>query len=499
MNTLMIWAALALAAPSGEGSPAEAPEAKVEAKDEASVTQGEVRIGRRKIRYEATAGLMVLKDKDGKPKATFGYTAYRQLKSAPARRPIVFAYNGGPGSASIWLHMGVLGPRRVVIDDPKHTGPAPYRYVNNEYSVLDVADLVMMDPVGTGYTKLLGETKGTEYWGVDQDAAAAAEFIARYVTENQRWLSPKYVLGESYGGMRTGAVAYRLMTVHNMDLNGVILVSPFMDAVSGVDGVRNDLAHTVYLPGLAAVAYYHGMLATRKPNLEAFLQEVEIFAETDYLLALRQGNRLDPKDKRAVAKRLARYTGVEPSYWLRANLRVSHGQFLQELQRRKGKTTGRIDGRFSGTSTNLLAEDMDYDPYFSKVRAAYTAAFFDYYNRVLEFGGDRKYKISAGLFASWDWGHTSPESDGFKLPFANTAIDLEYVMKQNPTMRVLVQQGYFDLATPYSATDYFVDHMNISPDERARIEIKYYEAGHMMYVHPGSLPRYAGDLRAFIK
>ncbi|MEM9262949.1 MAG: carboxypeptidase, partial [Pseudomonadota bacterium] len=335
---------------------------------EKSVTTGSVTIAGKPIPYEATAGLMPMLDRDGDAKATYGYTYYRRTDiTDTAKRPIMFAFNGGPGSASMWLHMGVLGPRRVVLDDPNHTGPAPYAHINNEYSVLDVADLVMMDPVGTGYTKLMDDTKGEEYWGVDQDGEAAAAFIAKFITENGRWLSPKFMLGESYGGMRSGVTTYKLLTGHNIDLNGVVLVSPFMDYTAGADGEGMDLAHTLFLSTFAATARYHGALAKKPANLKAFLKEVDEFASGDYTLALRKGNKLTDAERTSIAKKLSEYTGLDTEYWLLANLRVSHQQFLKELMRKTGKTVGRIDGRFNGAHVRPLAEYMDYDPYFSTV------------------------------------------------------------------------------------------------------------------------------------
>ncbi len=467
---------------------------------EKSVTQGSVTIGGAAVPYEATVGLMPMLGEDGEAKATFGYTYYRRTDVEDiAKRPIVFAYNGGPGSASMWLHMGVLGPRRVVLADGEHTGPAPYAHVNNEYSVLDVADLVMMDPVGTGYTELLGETKGEDYWGVDQDGDAAAEFMARFTTENGRWLSPKFMLGESYGGMRAGVTTYKLLAQHNMDLAGVILVSPFMDYTAGADGEGMDLSHTLFLSTFAATAWYHEALDPRPKALRPFLKEVDDFASSAYTLALRMGNRLPAKEREAIADKLAAYTGLDKDYWLMANLRVNHQQFLKELMRKTGKTVGRIDSRFIGAHVRPLAESMDYDPYFSTVRAAYTAAFLDYMTGTLKFGSDKKYKISGGVFGKWDWGHAAPGGPGWSQTAPNTGIDFEHAIKQNPTMKVLIQQGYYDLATPFGATDYFVDHMNLTAEERARVKTEYYEAGHMMYVHPASLQTYAKDLRDFIK
>ncbi len=502
MKTHLWWIAAMVATASVNAAAAQtddsAPPA-VEAEDQSSVTEGSVSIGRNRIDYEATSGLMVMRDDDGNPKTTFGYTAYQKTRVAdPAERPILFAYNGGPGSGSMWLHMGILGPRRVVLNDPGHTGPAPYAHVNNEHSVLDVADLVMLDPPGTGFSRLMEGTEPEEYWGVDQDAAVVSKFIARFTTEHGRWRSPKFLLGESYGGMRSGAVAHQLLSAHNLALNGVILVSPFMDSVAGRDGVGIDVAHALFLTTFAATAWYHDLLEDKPDDLRAYLDEVRSFADSDYLLALHKGNRLSTDEKSAIASRLAAYTGTDPDYWLRANLRVAHPQFLQELQRRRGRVTGRADSRYDGIMINPLGERMDYDPYASSVLAAYIATFNDYMTETLQFGRDRTYRGSAGLWRHWDYAHQAPGTS-YRTPSAITRIDLEQAMKREPSMRVLVQQGYFDMATPVGATDYFVDHMDLTPEERARIEVAYYEAGHMMYVHDGSIEAYASDLRRFIR
>ena len=288
-----------------EATPAEPPEA------EAVTTAHSVRIGGTVVRYSATAGLALIRNDEDEPTGLFGYTAYvREGVENRAERPVLFAYNGGPGSASIWLHMGVLGPRRIPVVDTEVTGPAPYGAVDNEFSILDVADLVMMDPVGTGYAIPAGEGSGEDFWGVDPDIAAASQFIVRYVTDNDRWNSPKFVLGESYGGIRTGGVAYRLLDEYGMGLNGVILVSPFMDAAAARDRFAIDLPHALYLPTLAATAWYHDAIEDRPDDLAAFVREVERFATDEYSPALMKGTAL-PADERAdVIRKLSRYTGL---------------------------------------------------------------------------------------------------------------------------------------------------------------------------------------------
>jgi len=474
-------------------APAPTPEPK------SSVTRHEVRIGGQKINYTATVGWLIMKDDSGKPTARFGYTAYtRDGIKDRARRPVTFAYNGGPGSSSIWLHMGILGPRRVVVVDPGFSPPPPSERVENEFSVLDVTDIVMIDPVGTGFSKPLGEAKGADFWGVDQDIKSVGAFIKRWVTENGRWASPKYLLGESYGGMRSAGLADHLQSVHGMNLNGVVLVSPFLDSASGVDGIELDLPHALYLPTLAATAWYHGLVANRPASLEAFLAEVERFALDEYLPALTKGSVIAAEEKRAVATKLAAYTGTSAGYWERADLRVSHPQFLQELRRDQRVVTGRIDSRFVGPATNPLAERMNYDPFFPAVGPAYTAAFLDYLHEELDFGRDEEYRVSA-FDIKWDWTHKQPDSNDWFTGPPSTVPDLARAMTRNPGLHVLVQQGWYDLATPFFVMKHDIDHLRITPEARSRIRIEYYEAGHMMYLHGPSMRKYRDDLASFIQ
>jgi len=469
------------------------PEAKV------WTTEHRTRIGGRNIEYTATAGTMLMKDDDDKPVALMGYTAYVSNDNDKQNRPLLFAYNGGPGSASIWLHMGVLGPQRAVVTDAGFSPAGPFRRVANEHSILDEADLVMIDPVGTGFAKVVGEGKTEDFWGVDQDIKSVSDFIVQYVTETGRWSSPKFILGESYGGMRSGGVSYRLLTVHNMALNGVILVSPFMEMTTGFAGLGIDLPHVMFLPTYAATAWYHDALGRKPENLRAFLEEVSEFAIQEYAPALLAGHRLRGADRQTVLAGLSRYTGLSEEYWDRANLRIDEGRFTQELLRVSGKTVGRVDSRFKGESINKLAESAPYDPFTTAIGPSYLAAFMDYYRADLDVEMSDKYVVSGGFFMQWDWSHRQPDLRGFELPFPNTAIDLEYAMKHNPEMKVLVQQGYFDLATPHYATEYVLDHMDLTPELRDNIVFEYYEAGHMMYVHEPSLIKFKRDLAEFVR
>ncbi len=469
----------------------EVPEAKT------YVTEHSARIGGRNIEYAVTAGTMLMKNDKDEPIALMGFTAYVAKGGNKNERPIMFAYNGGPGSASVWLHMGILGPQRAVVTDAGFTTNGPYKHVHNDYSIIDEVDLVMIDPVGTGFAKPVGEGKGEDFWGVDQDIKSISEFIVQYLTENARWASPKYVLGESYGGIRTGGVAYYLLTNHMVALNGVILVSPFMEMATGFAGLGIDLPHVMFLPTFAATARYHGALNPQPENLEAFMVEVRDFAYNEYAPALLAGSSLPDARRQAVIAKLSQYTGLSADYWDRANLRIDEGRFTQELMRTTGKIVGRIDSRFAGHTINRVGEYMDYDPMLSAIGPGYVAAFMDYYQNDLDVTDVGNYAVF-GDVGDWDWRHAQPDLGGFKAPFPNTSIDLTFAMKQNPSMRVLMQQGYYDLATPHLATEYYIEHMDLPDELRNNIELAYYEAGHMMYIHEPSMVKFKEDLVKFV-
>lgn len=482
-----------------EEDKAEDADTKPEPEAQSFVSNHEIRINGQRIKYTATAGTLLMKDEEDEPIALMGYTSYIKQGGNPVERPLMFAWNGGPGSASIWLHMGVLGPQRTITEDLVMRGSGPFRRVSNEFSILDKVDLVMVDPVGTGFSHAVGEAEGKDFWGVDNDITSVSNFIVRYLTETGRWASPKYILGESYGGIRAGGVSYQLLTKHNVGLNGVVLVSPYMD-VAGGGGVgvsQLSVGYAMTLSGYAATAWYHDALANKPADFKAFLAEVDQFAVDEYLPVLVKGRRASDENRLAVAKKLGAYTGTTAEYWLAANFRVKESQFVQEVLRSRGQLSGRIDSRVVGYTPNALSESMPYDPFFSVVGPAYVATFHDYYRHDLGVKMDREYVVSGGLYKDWDRSHNDPSSR-YKSPAADTGIDLAYAMIQNPKMKVLVQAGYFDLATPYRATEYFIDQLNVPESLRSNVSLQYYEAGHMMYVHPPSLKKYKQDLDAFI-
>ncbi len=476
------------------------------------ITHHELHLGGQVLRYTATIGWLILTDdkpdKDGKqgdpkPVARFGYTAYTlDGVKDPSRRPVTFAFNGGPGSASIWLHMGVLGPRRVDAGDASYAPPPPARVIDNEYSILDVTDIVMIDPVGTGFSKPVGDAKGEDFWGVDQDIDSVGDFIRRYVTENGRWGSPKYVLGESYGGVRGAGLARHLQSDLGMNLNGLILVSPYFGQGAGNDGIGIDLPHALYLPTFAATAWHYDLIPGKPASLADYVAEVSRFAREEYMPALFEGYAIAPERKQAIAAKLAQYTGTSPGFWMRADLRVSHIEFLQELLRARGLVAGRIDSRYSGPSLNPLNDEMDYDPFFPAIGPAYTAGFREYLHSELKFDVPDEYVVSAGLYRKWDWRHRQPgvsDGDDGKQPMTNMLPDLALALTMNPGLHLLVEQGRFDLATPAYALAYNLDHLRLPPGGRERIHVEYHDAGHMMYLNATAGREFRDSIVRFIQ
>lgn len=479
-------------APTPSMAAAAVPEAKT------FVTHHTMSLGGTSLAYTATAGTMSITNDQDEPIALFGYTAYTQDGADRTTRPIVFAYNGGPGSASAWLHMGILGPKRTRLDDLVSNTRGPFRTVQNEYTILDRADLVMIDPVGTGFSRVVGKGNGKDFWGVDQDARSVADFVVRFLNQSGRWSSPKYILGESYGGMRSGAVAHVLLDRHNVALNGIILVSPYMDFVSGNADLQIDVANVNFMTTYAATAWYHNVIPNRPTDLRAFLREAEGFAREVYAPVLFKGSGATPAERKTALDGLARYTGVSADYWDKANLRMDESRFLQELLRSRGLVVGRIDTRYTGANLSSTAESTRYDPYSAAVAPAIVATFNDYYRNELKVQFDREYVLSGSLWREWDQSHRQPDVER-TVPVANAGVDLAHVMVMNPKMKVLVLQGYFDLACPYGTVEYFVDHLNVPADVRRNVAIEYYEAGHMMYVHPASMAKFKKDVATFVE
>jgi carboxypeptidase C (cathepsin A) len=488
--------ALSQEKPPEKGAEAARPEPP---KAEQSVTQHTVSIGGVPVAYTATAGTLIVRNQKDEPWGSIGYIAYVRKDAGPAaRRPITFSYNGGPGSSSIWLHMGVMGPKRVVTNDAAPTPPPPYQVVDNAWSPLDKTDIVMIDPVGTGVSRAVGGAKDQDFWGVDPDIESVSRFIKQYVSDNGRWNSPKFLLGESYGTTRSAGVVDYLQTKAGMAFNGVVLVSLATDlgAIFAVPG--NDVPYPLYLPSYAATAWYHKLLPNAPAELEPWLTEVRRFAAGDFAAALAEGDKLSDARRAAVVKKLHDYTALSEQYLDLANLRVSEGEFTQELLRQHRVTVGRLDSRFRGLSFDPLAKEAESDPQSDAIEAAYTAGFLDWYHQGLKFGQGKNYVVMADIWRTWDFKHKVP---GIPIPvpsLTNTGIDLAHAMSQNPNLRILVLNGLYDLATPFFASEYMMAHLGLPRSGQERIEMKYYPAGHMMYIYEPSLKAFKSDVGEFI-
>jgi carboxypeptidase C (cathepsin A) len=459
------------------------------------------------IAYKVTTGTLVLKEesekkgeKEGesegeKPKVTFFFIAYTRTDvDDPAPRPITFSFNGGPGSSSVWLHLGVLGPRRVLLDDVGNLPPPPYRLADNTYSLLDKTDLVFIDPVGTGYSRAVVGEKAKEYHGFKKDIESVGDFIRLYATRYQRWLSPKFLIGESYGTTRAAGLSGYLQDRHGLYLNGIMLISSILDFGTVDSQPGNDLPHILYLPTYAATAWYHRRLDSKlQRDLRKTLTEVEAFALGDYTAALMKGAALPAKERAAAAQQLARYTGLSQDYIERVNLRIEIMRFTKELLRDQRRTVGRLDSRFTGSDRDAASETPEYDPSFTNIIGPYTAAFNDYVRRELQFESDLPYEIlSSKVNEGWSYAQ-------YENRYVHVAETLRQAMTINPHLKVFVANGYYDLATPYFATQYTFNHLGLEPGLQANVALSYYEAGHMMYVHLPSLAQLKRDLASFIQ
>ncbi|HEY9165106.1 MAG TPA: carboxypeptidase [Candidatus Kryptonia bacterium] len=464
------------------------------------VTHHTITINGEQIPYTATAGTFLLKNDRDSAIALIGFVAYtKDGVSSKDDRPITFAYNGGPGSSSIWLHMGALGPKKVVIDDPEATPPPPYKMEDNPYSILDVTDLVMVDPVGTGFSRPVGKAKGSDFWGVDQDIKLVSQFIFQYIGANNRWNSPKFLLGESYGTTRSAGVADYLFENMGIEVNGVILVSTILNFLPDDFTNVNDLPYVLYLPTYAAISWYHHVLPVQVSDLDSFLVAVRQFAKGEYADALFEGASIDSSKLKDVVDKLNEYTGISKSYWLKANLRVNEPQFTEELLRSRGVTVGRLDSRYQGPTPDLLGEYSEYDPQSSTISPVFVTDFMNYLHTDLNFPTDQTYHPDAydNKDFRWDW---KPQGRSEWMGYPDVTRKLADVMQKDPYLNVLVLNGYFDLATPFFETEYTMDHLGSNiPGIKDRIHMKYFQAGHMMYINSESLPVFKSTVAEFIK
>ena len=481
-----------------------------------STTEGTVTVGGKSIAYRAVAGIITVgatdsqdaklgldgkylpdsgfdlpaKPEDQPATAHIFYTAYFAKGVEPGTRPITFLYNGGPGSPTMYLHMGSFGPKRIVTTDTQHDVGGPYKLVANQYSLLDTSDLVFIDAPGTGFSRVMGQNAFKSFYGIDEDGAAFTKFIRRFLSKYDRWESPKFLFGESYGTTRDAVLSNDLADA-NIDLNGVVLLSQILNFSDSADGddasPGTESGFYLGLPSMAATAFYHHKVPGQSGELEPFLKTAEQYALTDYAAALLQGNDLDPAKKAEVAAKLESFTGIAASLWIRANLRLTGGEFSKYLQDGAGITTGRLDSRYEGPAIDVLSKDADYDPFTQSISSAYLAGMNAYARQDLKFGLNMTYKPSARE-PGWDWDmkHNVPGFGGTEGA-PNVEHDLADAMKQNPKMKVLLMGGYFDLGTLYFGAEYELKHLPISPALQQNISYKFFPTGHMVYVNEESL------------
>lgn len=481
--------------------------AKPAPKSHTVTTEHRLRMGGRSIKYKAHTGTLVINNDKGDPAASVFYVAYTVAPEDGKPRPVTFVFNGGPGSASLWLHMGSFGPIRVATANAKPTDPAPFVYKNNQYSLLDKTDLVFVDAFGTGFSRGIAtadekdkapeKDPSAKFWGVDEDVDGFARFIERYVTVNQRWNSPKFLLGESYGTTRAPALVNALQN-KGMGFNGVILVSSILNYAQRAPGI--DRQYIGLLPTFAASAWYHHKLPNRPDELAPFLQKVRSFADTQYTQALAAGQNLSATQLHDVAAQLHQYTGLSVDYLEHANLRVNQAQFRKELLRDDEQTMGRYDARYLGVDKDSIGEMPDTDPSDTASAAAFVGAFQSYLADDLDYHTDMNYVVSSrDAFMNWDWQHKVPRRISYfgatRQPYV--VDDLGNAMRTNPALKVFSANGYYDLATPFHATEYDLSHMQLPTDLQKNLQINYYPSGHMIYLNVKALDKLHADLETF--
>lgn len=474
---------------------------KEEPKDNIKTTRHSVSIGDDYFDYTVTCGTIVLKEeseKDGKSegekaKASIFFISYtRDDVEDKSKRPITFCFNGGPGSSSVWLHLGVLGPKRIVTDEDGNLLQPPYQLTENDYSVLDKTDLVFIDPVSTGFSRAVPGEKASEYHAFQKDIESVGDFIRLYCSRNGRWTSPKFLAGESYGTTRSAGLSGYLQERHGMYLNGLMLISVVLDFQTLIFSTSNDLPYIFYFPSMVATAWYHQKLdKDLQEDLQKTLDKARTFAQGAYTLALMKGSAISTKEKTAVEKKLARYLGLSLDYVKQSNLRIHYLRFCKELLRSEQRTVGRLDSRFKGIDRRAITEMFEYDPSYAVIQGPYTATFNDYVRQELGFESDLPYEILTGKVRPWKF-------DPHNNEYVNVAETLRKSMTMNPYLKVYVANGYYDLATPFMATEYTINHMDLDPMVQSNITSHYYEAGHMMYAHLPSLQQMKADLDAFI-
>jgi carboxypeptidase C (cathepsin A) len=476
-------------------TPAPKPSPSPEQKEEPPVvTKHSVTVGGKRLNYTVTTGFMPLKDsKTGETEAKIFYMAYTLDGVAnPASRPLMFSFNGGPGSASVWLHMGAIGPKRVKMMDDGMMPPPPYEMEDNQQTWLDQTDLVFIDPVGTGYSRATKPENASKFFGVRGDIESVGEFIRLYLGRSERWSSPLFLVGESYGTTRASGLSDYLFE-HGIGLNGIALISTVMNFQTLRFADNNDLPLVLYLPSYATTAWYHKRLSAQmqaKP-VSQVAQEARQFASNEFMPALMRIDSLSPQERSALSEKFSQYTGLNKDYIERNNFRIELGKFNKELLRDQRRTTGRLDSRFLGIDRSASGDDPDTDPSMNAIRPPYTAAFNDYVRRELGYKSDTEYYIlGGGITSPWNWNTNNG--------YADTSMPLKDAMAKNPYMKIFIACGYYDMATPFYAAEYTVSAMNLDPAIRKNVSFQYYEAGHMMYIEKNSLKKLKDDVGAFI-
>ncbi len=459
-------------------------------KDEAIETSHEITINGKKIAYKAVAGTLILKDEKCNPKASVFYISYiKEGVDNTANRPISFCFNGGPGSSSVWLHLGMLGPKRVDLSVSGDTLP-PYKMVDNDFSMLEMTDLVFIDPVSTGYSQAIPFEDEKKYHGVEEDIKFFAEFIRLFVTRVNRWESPKFIVGASYGTTRAAALANYMHDKDYLYINGIILISSILNFESIDFSAGNDLPYLLYLPSYTAAAWYHKKLAPElQENFDKTIELSRQFVSNDYVKALFKGDLLSQVEKQEVIKKFAYFTGIDPNFIEKSNLRIEMSRFDKELLRSNKRTIGRFDSRYLGIDADAAGEHTEYDPSISAIFGAFAAAFNEYVHTDLKWSMNQRYTLLASLGNTWDYGITNQ--------YLNVSENLRKVMTKNPFLTVFVANGYYDLATPFFATEYTFNHLGLDPSLLNHVTMKYYHAGHMMYTDPNSLKKLKQDLAKY--
>ncbi len=456
-------------------------------------TEHEITLGGKPFKYSATAGQIPLKDDSGKTKARIFFVAYEKKRDPSddvAKRPITFVFNGGPGAAAIWLHLGTAGPKRVVLPDDGTPPPPPYQLETNDSTWLDLTDLVFIDPVGTGFSRIAEGEQPRQFYSVEGDVQSVADFIRLYLTRYQRWSSPKFIAGESYGTTRAAGLSEYLHDRYGIDLNGIVLISTVLNFQTLEPRAGNDLPYPLFLPTYTASAWFHGMLPDQRRKLPELLAEVQQFALTEYTSALAQGASLDEASRQKIIDKLVSYTGLPREYVEKSRLRISPARFQKALLAEKQLVIGRMDGRISGFDADWLDDRPDFDPSMSGYVGLFSSTFNDYIRRELKYENEQPYEFLSSRVGQWDWG---PAGSGY----LNVATTLRECMTKVPSMRVMLASGYYDLATPFTGADYTVNQMPLSDDLRKNISHSYYEGGHMMYLNRPSLEKLKRDLTEF--